>query len=330
MISDRVHRLVITVVSLIVWLALIIAGTARPSAAQTPKNYVVITVSTKDLSSAPVWLAERFGFFKKEGLESRIVVMRSDLQIASLISGDADFAGSLSSVTKAAAVGISVKIVVSFFNGSFFYLVTKPEITDAKMLSKKTIAISRYGSATDFDARAALKHFSLEPGRDVTILPVGGGTNRLTSLVSGRVDAAILTEGEKEVAEKAGMKALLSTGQFSKQPVGGLGASVEKIRTNRDFLVKSLRAVYRAMTVMKNDKNAIKDFFDKELAISAKQFDSAYESMLKVFLPDGEIQPSDLVAPYEDARKAVTKAPPVGVDELADWSLLRAARASVK
>ena len=126
------------------------------------------------------------------------------------------------------------------------------------------------------------------------------------------------------------MKALLSTGQFNKQPVGGLGASVEKIRTDRDFLVKSLRAVYRAMTVMKNDKNALKEFFDKDLAISAKQFDSAYESMLKVFLPNGEIQPSDLVAPYEDARKAVTKAPPVGVDELADWSLLRAARASVK
>ena len=327
---DRVRRLVITVGSLVVWLALIIVGSARPSAAQTQKNDVVITVSTKDLSSAPVWLAQRFGFFKKEGIESRIVVMRSDLQIASLISGDANFAGSLSSVTKAAAVGIPVKIVVSFFNGSFFYLVTKPEITDAKMLTKKTIAISRYGSATDFDVRAALKHFSLEPGRDITILPVGGGTNRLTSLVSGRVDAAILTEGEKEVAEKAGMKALFSTGQFNKQPVGGLGASVEKIHTDRDFLMKSLRAVYRAMTVMKNDKNALKEFFEKDLAISAKQFDSAYESMLKVFLPNGEIQPNDLVAPYEDARKAVTKAPPVGVDELADWSLLRAARASVK
>ena len=71
MISDRVHRLVITVVSLVVWLALIIAGSARPSVAQTQKNDVVITVSTKDLSSSPVWLAQRFGFFKKEGIESK-------------------------------------------------------------------------------------------------------------------------------------------------------------------------------------------------------------------------------------------------------------------
>jgi ABC-type nitrate/sulfonate/bicarbonate transport system substrate-binding protein len=327
---DSFRRHVIIIVPFFIWLALIIAGSPRPSAAQTDKNYVVITVSTKDLSSAPVWLAERFGYFKKEGLESRIVVMRSDLQIASLISGDADFAGSLSSVTKAAAVGIPVKIVMSFFNGSFFYLVTKPDITDIKMLRKKTIAISRYGSATDFDARETLKHFSLEAGRDVTLLTVGGGTNRLASLVSGRVDGAILTEGEKEQAEKAGMKALFSTGQFNRQPVGGLGTSIEKIRTNRDGLVRSLRAVYRALTVMKNDKNAIKGFFDKDLAISANQFDSAYESMLKVLLPDGEIAASDLVAPYEDARKAATKPPPVAVDELSDWSLLRGARASVK
>jgi ABC-type nitrate/sulfonate/bicarbonate transport system substrate-binding protein len=330
MTTVRFHKLVVGIVPLIVGLSLVIVGTARPSAAQTQKNYVVITVSTKDLSSAPIWLAERFGFFKKEGIESRIVVMRSDLQIASLVSGDADFAGSLSSVTKAAAVGIPVKIVVSFFNGGFFYIVTKPDITDPMMLRKKTIAISRFGSATDFDARATLKHFSLDAARDVTILPVGGGTNRLASLVSGRVDAAILTEGEKELAEKAGMKALLSTGQFNKQPVGGLGTSIEKMRTHRDILLRSVRAVYHALTVIRNDKNAIKEFFDKELSISAKQFDSAYESMLKVLLPDGEIAASDLVAPYEDARKAVTKAPPVGVDELADWSLLRAARASIK
>lgn len=330
MTTDTFRTLGIMVFPAIGLILLAIAGTAGLSSAQTQKNQVVITVSTKDLSSAPVWLAERMGFFRKEGIESRIVVMRSDLQIASLMSGDADFAGSLSSVTKAAAVGVPVKIVISFFNGSFFYLVTKPEITNINMLRKKTIAISRYGSATDFDVRATLKHFSLEPGRDINILPVGGGTARLASLVSGRVDGAILTEGEKEHAEKAGMKALFSTGQFNKQPVGGLGTSIEKIRTNREGLIRSLKAVYRAMIIMRNDKNAIRDFFDKELAIGANQFESAYDSMLKVMLPDGEIQANDLVAPYEDARKAATKPPSVGVDELPDWSLLRTARASIK
>jgi ABC-type nitrate/sulfonate/bicarbonate transport system substrate-binding protein len=309
---------------------LAIVGSQAPATAQAQRSEVVITVSTKDLSSGPVWLAQRLGFFKTEGLDPKIVVMRSDLQIASLISGDSDFAGSLSSVTKAAAVGIPVKIVISFFNGSFFYLVTRPEITDVKMLRKKTIAISRYGSATDFDAKATLKHFSLETPRDVTILPVGGGTNRLTSLVSGRVDGAILTEGEKEVAEKSGMKALLSTGQFNNQPVGGLGSSVEKIRGSRDILVRSLRAVYRGLTVLKTDKNRTRDFFARDLGISATQFESAYDSMLKVMLPDGEIAVNDLAAPYEDARKAATKTPAVALDDLVDWSLLRAARGNVR
>jgi hypothetical protein len=105
---------------------------------------------------------------------------------------------------------------------------------------------------------------------------------------------------------------------------------LEKIRTSREMLLRSLRAVYRALSVMKNDKNAIKEFFAKDLAISATQFESAYDSMMKVLLPDGEIPVSDLAAPYEDARKAATKPPPVGLDELVDWSLLRTARAGIK
>jgi hypothetical protein len=52
--------------------------------------------------------------------------------------------------------------------------------------------------------------------------------------------------------------------------------------------------------------------------------------MMKVLLPDGEIPVSDLVAPYEDARKSATKPPPVALDDLVDWSLLRTARAGIK
>jgi len=302
---------------------------ARSSSAQSLKP-MVFAVSTKDVSSSPVWIAGNLGYFKGEGIDARIVVMRSDLQVAGVISGDVDFAGSLSSVTKAAAVGIPVKIVVSFFNGGFFYLVTKPDITNIEGLKGKVVAISRYGSATDFDARATFRHFGLDPSRDVKIIPVGGGGNRLASLVSKRVDAAILTINEKLQAERAGMRTLVSTGQYNKQPVGGLGTSVQKIRSSRDGLVRALRAVYRTLVVMEKDRNAVKGFFEKELAINPEQFDDAYDAVMKVFLPNGEIDAKDLSEPYEDARKAATNPPPVSVNDLIDWSILREARSSVK
>lgn len=301
----------------------------RSSGAQSGKP-MVFAVSTKDVSSSPVWIAEKLGYFKGEGIDARIVIMRSDLQVTGVISGDVDFAGSLSSVTKAAAVGVPVKIVVSFFNGSFFYLVTKPDITNIEALRGKIVAISRYGSATDYDARATFRHFGLDPSRDVKIIPVGGGGLRLASLVSKRVDAAILTINEKLRAERAGMRTLLSTGQYNKQPVGGFGTSVQKIRDSRNDLMRAVKAVYRTLVVMEKDRNAVKDFFEKELAIDPEQFDNVYAAVMKVFLPNGEIDVKDLSGPYEDARKAATNPPPVSVNDLIDWSILRVVRGSVK
>ncbi|MBI4525808.1 MAG: ABC transporter substrate-binding protein [Deltaproteobacteria bacterium] len=291
---------------------------------------MVFAVSTKDVSSSPIWIAGNLGHFRGEGIDARIVIMRSDLQVAGVISGDVDFAGSLSSVTKAAAVGIPIRIVVSFFNGSFFYLVAKPDIRNMEGLKGKVVAISRYGSATDFDALATLQHFGVDPSRDVKIIPVGGGGNRLASLVSQRVDAAILTINEKLQAERAGMRTLLSTGQYNRQPVGGLGASIQKIRSSRDDLVRAMRAVYRTLVVMRKDRAAVRSFFEKELAINPEQFDDTYDAVMKVFLPNGEIDAKDLSDPYEDARKAATNPPPVSLNDLVDWSILREVRSSAK
>jgi len=154
----------------------------------------------------PIFVAEHLGLFKEEGIDAKIVVIRSDIVMKGLVTGDVDFASSVSSVVKAAAIGAPVKTLINFFNGSFFYLVTKPDVSNVNQLKGKTVAISRYGSATDFDARATLRHFNLDPGKDVQILAVGGGPTRIAALVSGRVDSAILNNIEKIPAEKAGMK----------------------------------------------------------------------------------------------------------------------------
>lgn len=120
------------------------------------------------------------------------------------------------------------------------------------------------------------------------------------------------------------------TGQFNKQPLGGLGSSVEEIRNKRDLLIRALIPIYRALMVMRNDKIVTKEFFEKDLKISGPRFDSAYEATMKVFVPEGELPVNDLAAVYEDARKAATNPPPVKLEDLADWSLIRAARRSIK
>jgi NitT/TauT family transport system substrate-binding protein len=245
-----------------------------------------------------------------------------------LITGDLDFAGSVSSVVRAAAVGIPVKTVMNFFDGSFFYLMTKPEIAKIDQLRNKTIAISRYGSASDFDTRGALRHLGLDPAKDVSILAVGGGAARIAGLISGRVDAALLNNVEKLAAEKAGMKALIFTGQYVKQPVGGLGTSVQRLTERRDEIRRALRATIRTITMMRKERNRTKAFLVEVLDVKPEYADGIYEDMLKVLLPSGKIDLQHLSGSYDEARKQSSNFPAVPLNALVDYSLLDEIQAS--
>ncbi len=291
---------------------------------------MVFAVSATDVSASPIFVAEHLEYFKEEGIDARIVVIRSDIAMKGLITGDVDFASSISSVVKAAAIGAPVKTVINFFNGSFFYLVTKPTITSIEQLRGKTVAISRYGSATDFDARAAFRHFGLDPNRDVKILAIGGGPTRIAALISGHVESAILNNIEKLPAEKAGMKAILFTGQYLRQPVGGLGTAVQAITERRDDIRKGIRALYRTLLVMKTDRNKVMPAFGKSLGVKPENFEDIYRDAMKVFLPSGKIDLGDLAAPYEDARKQAATAPQVPLTALVDYSILDEVRKTLK
>lgn len=310
-------------------LSLIFAAEPTNLAAQSLKP-MVFAVSATDVSASPIFVAEHLGLFKEEGIDAKIVVIRSDIVMKGLVTGDVDFASSVSSVVKAAAIGAPVRTLINFFNGSFFYLVTKPDVSNISQLKGKTLAISRYGSATDFDARAAFRHFNLDPGKDVQILAIGGGPTRIAALVSGRVDSAILNNIEKIPAEKAGMKSLLFTGQYLRQPVGGLGAGVQRTAEKREEIRRSLRAMYRALTIMKADRNRIKPVFEKRLDVRAENFDAIYDDAMRVFLPSGEIDLADLAAPYEDARSQAPTAPPVPLASVVDYSILQEVRKTVR
>jgi ABC-type nitrate/sulfonate/bicarbonate transport system substrate-binding protein len=299
------------------------------SHAQNPKR-LIFALSTKDPSTVPILIASSLGFFKDEAIDANIVLMRSDIGVKGLITGDVDFASSISTVVKATAVGIPVKTVLNFFNGSFFYLITKPGITTVEQLRGKTIGVSRYGSAADFDARATLRHFGIDPNKDMKVLAAGSPASRISGLASGHIDAAILSSTEKLPAEELGMKALLFTGQYVKQPVGGLGTSVQRMLDRRDDVRKGVRAVYRGLLAVRAQRERVKDVFEKELALKPEQFNSIYEDTIRVLLANGTIDLESLREPYEDARKAATNPPQISLAALVDYSILDEVRKPIK
>lgn len=315
---------------LLVVIPIFLTALERRVFGQNLRPVVFSLSSPKEISAAPLLFAKYLGYFKDEGVDAKLVVMSSDIAMKGLLTGDVDFASSVSSVVKASAIGVPVKSVINYFNGSFFYLVSKPEFTRIEQLRNKVIAISRYGSATDLDARGAFRHFGIDPNKDITILAVGGGTARIAGLISGRFDATILNVLERIAAEKAGMKALLLTGQYVKQPVGGLGASVHQLTERRDILRRSLKATYRTFAVMRSDRAKTKAFLTDTLDVKPEHADGIYEDMINVFLPSGKIDFKDLAETYADALKSTSKSAPVPLSSVVDYSLLDEIQASLK
>ncbi len=295
--------------------------------AQAPRKLIVGISNPDNVTFFPLFIAQEFGYFKEEGLDPQFIIMNSDLAVKALVTGDVDYASSTASVAKAAALGFPVKIIVSFFNGTDFSIVARPEVKTPKELKGKIIAISRFGSAADFDLREALKHLGFDPAKDVKIIPVGSGPNRLMALLTGKVDAAIINVAESLRAQDQGMKVLVSTGKFNKQTLTGLGTSTSRISNNAGEVRRVLRAVSHALEDFKDRRDRIRPLLIKHTKIKPDQFDFVYQKNLEVLSPDGSLSEADVSASYYSARRDAANPPSVQLSDLFDLTLLREAQA---
>src|SRR5262249_16066346 len=116
-------------------------------------------------------------FFEESGLTIQYIVMRSDLAVKGLISGDADYMQSSSSVLRAAVAGAPLVTILGVYNRTFFDLVARPEIKSLGDLKRKPLGISRYGASTEYAVRFALKANGIDPDKDVKLLAVGTGSD---------------------------------------------------------------------------------------------------------------------------------------------------------
>jgi ABC-type nitrate/sulfonate/bicarbonate transport system substrate-binding protein len=83
---------------------------------------------------------------------------------------------------------------------------------DVEYIAGKSVAISRFGSASDFAAVAALEKLGVGP-KQVTLMQLGGNANRLAGLSGGSVQATVFSEPYASMAvKKFGMREAAAVG----------------------------------------------------------------------------------------------------------------------
>jgi ABC-type nitrate/sulfonate/bicarbonate transport system substrate-binding protein len=140
----------------------------------------------------------------------------------------------------------------------------KPGVKSLEQLKGGSVAISRFGSATDTIARFALKKVGLSPGKDVTIVQVGTGPDRLAAALTGRVTAAVINPPSSFQAEEKGMTVLADVAKMGLVFQHTAPAATRKyIKEHQDIIKRYVRGHIEAVQRMYTDKEGTIKVLDK-------------------------------------------------------------------
>jgi ABC-type nitrate/sulfonate/bicarbonate transport system substrate-binding protein len=158
--------------------------------------------------------------------------------------------------------------------------------------------------------REIVKQLGLNPDKDVTFVPVGGGSdNRLRALVNGQVDAASLFPRHKAPLEKAGGKFIYS--QLHHTPQESFAALGGWLTKNEDTAYAYIRADIKARQWLFKPENK-----DKAYEIMVKlgykipdQFRNLYQVELDQISPDGGFDSAAVMDEFVESLAAIGTLP---------------------
>ncbi|HEX9143421.1 MAG TPA: ABC transporter substrate-binding protein [Candidatus Binatia bacterium] len=207
----------------------------------------------------PAWVAKDAGIFSKEGLDVQLIFFTGGTTaILALVSNDVPMTlVSGPALVNSVLAGSDAVFVAAGMISLNYVLMGKPGVKSTEQLKGGSLAISRFGSATDSIARFALKKIGLVPGKDVTLVQVGSGPERLNALATGRVTAAVINPPSSFVAEKRGLAVIADVAQMGLVfQHTGVATTRRFIREHRDTVRRYVRAHVEAVHRMWTDKEA--------------------------------------------------------------------------
>ncbi|MBI4525846.1 MAG: ABC transporter substrate-binding protein [Deltaproteobacteria bacterium] len=246
----RLRRILTTIIFMTLF------AMAAPSVfAQVAKLHVGYSAISAD--NLPAWLAKEAGIFQRNGLDVGVVFFTGgSTAILALVSGDVPITQvSGPGLVSSALAGADAVYIAGGVTSLNYVLVGKPGVTSPEQLKGGSVAISRFGSATDSIARFALKQIGLIPGKDVTIVQVGTVPDRLNAALTGKVTAAVLNPPSSFMAEKRGLAVLADVAKMGLVFQHTAPATTRKfIREHQDTVRRYVKSHVEAVARIWTDK----------------------------------------------------------------------------
>ena len=242
---------------------------------------------------APVWAADDRGLLKRQGFETEVIAMQGGTQLAqAIIAGSIPIAVMGGAYLTAAVRGADLVMIATHIDKLPYTLLTKPNLKRVEDLKGKRLAISRFGSSSDAGLRLALQKLGLNPEKDVTIVQVGGQTERFAALKANTVDGTVVIPPLSGAAQRLGYNALINMSKLGiAYPQEGVVVSRQLLANRREMVARFLKAYIEGVKELKGDKQFAVAILAKHLRLDPKKdreaLDDSFqeviiEQMLKV------------------------------------------------
>jgi NitT/TauT family transport system substrate-binding protein len=228
-------------------------------------------------------LIEREKLFQKRGLDVKAIYFNSGSVMAqAMVAGDIMVSDSdvPAQLTPKISGIKDVRVVAVTINRLEHILVVRNHVKAPEDLRGKRLAISRFGSASDVTTRLALRSLKV-PERDVTILQSGNTPTRISALVAGHVDGALVSP---ELVHKVlASKCCRILADLSELPLDyarfGVVTPMSVLRGQRDTMRKLLEAYIEGIYLFKTRPDLTQAVMRDEGVTDPQVAKSVYERL---------------------------------------------------
>ena len=319
-----------------IYTALVCASVISPSivAAQSNLKKVRLGVAATSVGFLPIYTAYHRGFYRDEGIDLEIILMSLAAANNAFFKGEIDYSAGLTGLALAAARNYPAKILIFTVAKPLQSFMSRKDIKDPRDLKGKKVAGSSPGGSATILAYQALRHFGLEPGKDVQVLPMGGsGAGRLAVLEQGVVDASLLSVPENIIALHKGYNELIFLGDVVNFPQNGFGTSVARIQQQPEEVYKMVRATLRGLLFVTDEstREQTRDIMMKQWRVSDAKLAGEMLGYLKRGLAKDAVVSPEAVQYFIDLTRETSNIPqPISGAQVVDFTFLDRARKDLR
>jgi ABC-type nitrate/sulfonate/bicarbonate transport system substrate-binding protein len=235
----------------------------------------------------PIYLGGKKGVFAKYGLRVEVIATRNEqMNMQALMSDSVQFLTSSSTgLFYLGKQGLDAVGLASWNNSSPYSLAARFKIKDLKELKGRKIASSGAGGRADAFIRFMLAQVGLDYRTDAQIMPLSGGSAvRLAAVVSGNLDATLISSLQGRQAEKLGLTVIPVPLEY----IWGINITRRSFMSkNRELVKNYLRGLADSVRLMMADKASSLAVMQQVLKIDdMDSLEYAYRTMRADSRPD--------------------------------------------